>query len=221
MSEQLRQQLSALMDGEADAADIDALLENVDDPDLRGAWRRYHLARESHSATAGLASADISGRIMAAIAEEPAHSRLMEESPVSEPVPDIRPVGRWQQFMRPLASLAVAASVAAIVVLGTQYAGLGVGDAPAIDSAETVVVADNSSPVTLLGGGVANLAGYAAPAVASPSPQRAPTADYTDYNALARERLRRYLLSHAKDASINTPQGTMPYARVATFESED
>ncbi|MEM0953993.1 MAG: RseA family anti-sigma factor [Pseudomonadota bacterium] len=215
MSEQLRQHLSALMDGEAEASDIDEVLAAIDDESLRSTWRRYHLARDSRSAD-GLSSTDLSGSIMAAIAEEPAHAVPTEESAVSEPVPQIQPVGRWQQFVRPLASFAVAASVAAVVVLGTQYAGIGTGDVAPVDTAGTAVVADSSAPVTLLGG-AANLAGYATPAVERVAPQRSAAADY---NALARERLQRYILSHAEEASLNAPQGMMPYARVATFESE-
>ena len=46
MSEQLKESLSAVMDGEADEFEIRRVLnEAADDPELRGVWERYHLVR--------------------------------------------------------------------------------------------------------------------------------------------------------------------------------
>jgi len=44
MTEQLRQSLSAVIDGEADAFELRRVLDELDrDPELRAAWDRYHL----------------------------------------------------------------------------------------------------------------------------------------------------------------------------------
>jgi sigma-E factor negative regulatory protein RseA len=42
-----------------------------------------------------------------------------------------------------------------------------------------------------------------------------------DYDQLARQRLQRYILPHAEQAALNAPQGMMPYARVASFQTEE
>lgn len=206
MNEQLRESLSSLMDGEASDADIQRVLDNLDDPQVRDAWRRYHLARWSQETAGLLDASDLSGSIMAALEQEPAHSLQPGGTPAT-----IRPVGRWQRLARPLASFAVAASVFAVVLLGSQYLGQDpVQPAPA--------TADRVSPVGMVNalGGAAVRAGYATPPV-----QRSVSGPASDYNAIARERLRRYMLSHAEEASLNAPQGMMPYARVATFRTQE
>ncbi|MEE4660027.1 MAG: sigma-E factor negative regulatory protein [Halieaceae bacterium] len=220
MNDQLRQSLSALMDGEAGPAELDEILDGIDEPQLRETWRRYHLAsHQTQGAVETVQTLDISARVMAVLANEPAHAPnntgLESASDHLETAPEIQPVGRWTRFLQPLVSVAVAASVAAVVVLGAQYTGFGGQNevaAPAVTE-----VAESTSPVVLLGG-AANLAGYAPPSRVAPATGTVSTADY---NALAQERLQRYILSHAEEASLNTPQGMMPYARVATFKSEE
>jgi sigma-E factor negative regulatory protein RseA len=64
-------------------------------------------------------------------------------------------------------------------------------------------------------GGASVSASYGAPAVKSASPSRRAA-----YNRLARQRLQRYMVPHADQAALNTPQGMMPYARVANFKLE-
>ncbi len=247
MSEQLRESLSALMDGEADSQDVDRVLDNIHDASVRDTWQRYNLAQDVAAAAsvANVTGIDLSAGIMAALDAEPAHNLSQDavtaDAAVSESVPEIHSVGRWQRFTRPLASIAVAASVTAVVVFGSQYAGLTPGgnaltestvasiDALAgagqpggdglAENLEIVESVESNAPVTLLGG-TATLAGYATPSSAR-STRVAPAAPDADYNVLAHERLRRYILSHAEEASLNAPQGMMPYARVATFRSED
>jgi hypothetical protein len=45
---------------------------------------------------------------------------------------------------------------------------------------------------------------------------RAPLVD--DADGAARERLRMYMLEHAGNAALNTPEGMMPYARVVSWD---
>ncbi|HBQ41234.1 MAG TPA: hypothetical protein DD808_11780, partial [Halieaceae bacterium] len=108
MTEQLRESLSALMDDEATELELHRVLGELEsDGALRQTWVRYQLAR---SAMAGQpvshARLDISRSVSAAIAAEA--GAKTSRSGVRE---------RW---LRPLASLAVAASVTAVVVLGGQ-----------------------------------------------------------------------------------------------------
>ena len=204
MNEQLRESLSSLMDGEASDAEIQLVLDNLNDPQVRDAWRRYHLMRWSQEGAVALGGEDLSPRIMAAIEQLPAHSLQPTGAAAT-----VRPVGRWHRFARPMASFAVAASVFAVVLLGGQYLGQDpVQTAPA--TAERV---SPSGMVNALGGAAVR-AGYA-------TVQRAASGPASDYDAIARERLRRYMLPHAEEASLNAPQGMMPYARVATFRTQE
>jgi sigma-E factor negative regulatory protein RseA len=206
MNEQLRESLSSLMDGEASEQDIQRVLENLQEPSVRDAWRHYHLLRWGLEGAAQLGGDDLSARIMAAVEQEPAHSMQPETGAVS-----IHPVGRWHRFTRPLASFAVAASVFAVVLVGSQFVDQGAGESGP-------VTADRSSPVGMVNtlGGAAVRAGYATRPV-----QVVPAAPASDYNSIARERLEKYMLPHAEEAALNAPQGMMPYARVATFRSEE
>ncbi len=202
MNDKIRESLSALMDGEANELEIARLLKHSGDETLRSRWTRYHTAR--HALQAGASQqpgVDLSGRIMAAIEEEPELA--------------IQPVARWHNFLRPVASFAMAASVFAAVLVGSQFYGLLGGDVSATGA--SLELADRVSTVGMVNtlGGSAVRAGYAAPAVKPAS------RSYSDYNELARQRLQRYMLSHTEEASLNAPQGMMPYARVATFQVED
>lgn len=110
MSDALREGLSAVMDGEGDELTLRRLLARSDDPELRGAWARYHLARDALRDGVGLRPArDLAGAVRAAVDEE-GQRRAPRR-------------GAW----RAVASFAVAASVTAVVVLGGREL-TGVGD---------------------------------------------------------------------------------------------
>ena len=203
MNDQIRESLSALMDGEANELELERVLKHSDDEQLRETWARYHLASGAlQSGTLQPSSIDVSERVMAAISDEPEL--------------DIKPVARWSNFLRPAASFAVAASVFATVLVGSQFYGLlgGGGDA----GTAPVELADRVSTVGMVNtlGGSAVRVGHALPAL-----RAAPASRATDFDQLARQRLQRYMLSHTEQASLNAPQGMMPYARVASFQVED
>ncbi len=115
MSEKLKESISALMDGEADEFELRRALDEVaKDPDLQGAWDRYHLvgARlrgEMHAASAG----DLQSRIRRALDEDSADTTDDAVAMVAEMQPrsDQRRIGfGWL-------STAVAAGVALVAVL--------------------------------------------------------------------------------------------------------
>lgn len=197
MTEQLRESLSALMDDQASDLEMRRLLGEFEgDPALRQTWVRYQIAR---SAMAGQPVThvrfDISQRVSAAIAAEAPTARTTLRE-------------RW---MRPLASLAVAASVTAVVVLGGQQlyqAGtLDAQNAPAIASGVSAVGFVNSL------GAVPMRASYGAQAM----PQLEPAAR-TAYRELARQRMYQYMQEHAEHAALNSSQGLIPFARVPQIE---
>lgn len=118
MSEQLREALSAAMDGEADAFELRRVLDEASaDADLRDEWHRLHLLRdvlrdETHDATL-----DLGERIraeMASIDEEALADEVLEPEPdlVAAPASPARSTWRWR-----LTGTAVAAAVATVVIM--------------------------------------------------------------------------------------------------------
>ncbi len=112
-------------------------------------------------------------------------------------------------LLRPLASFAVAASVAAVVVVG----GMQLNEMQSATGEPPVVAV---SPPGMMGsmGGTAVRASYGAqqqPLVLQPA---APTG----YRELARQRMHRYMQTHAEAAALNTPQGLIPFARVTEIK---
>jgi sigma-E factor negative regulatory protein RseA len=196
MSERMRESLSALLDDEADELEVQRVLARIgDDPELRRTWFRYAAAR---SVVAGHRldhlNLDISGRVRDAIASEeavaaPAGGRL------------------GQRLLRPLASFAIAASVAAVVVVGgQQLAGV-----EGVSAEGGQAVAGSVSPVGLVNslGATSVQASYGT----QPLPVLQP-ATRTAYQELARQRMRKYGQEHAEQAALNSPHGLIPFARV-------
>ncbi|GAA0702474.1 hypothetical protein GCM10009104_34840 [Marinobacterium maritimum] len=108
--------ISALMDGEVGEFELRRTLEQVaDDPELAQQWRRYHVARSAlkGEAQAGL-KVDISAGVMSALEQEPVyHPSVYDREP--DAAKPQKPVSRW---WRSVSSMAVAASVTAVVILG-------------------------------------------------------------------------------------------------------
>ena len=199
MTEQLRESLSALMDDEATELELHRVLGELEsDTALRQTWVRYQLAR---SAMAGQpvshARLDISRSVSAAIAAET--GAKTSRSSLRE---------RW---VRPLASLAVAASVTAVDVLGGQQ----LYQAGSLEGQSAPVAASGVSAVGFVNslGAVPMRASYGAQAV----PQLEPAAR-TAYRELARQRMYQYMQEHAEHAALNSPQGLIPFARVPQIE---
>ena len=194
MSEQMRESLSALMDDEANELEVQLVLSQIDsDEDLRCTWVRYNIARDALSAQHfSLPSADISAGVREAIAVEsvPSSGGSLRE-----------------RLLRPVASLAVAASVAATVVIGGQQIASISGAAPYDGQA----VAASASPVGLVNslGATTVRASYGT----RPIPVLQP-ATRTAYRELARQRMEKYMQEHAEHAALNSPQGLIPFARV-------
>ena len=241
MSENLRQSLSALVDGEADELELRRLLgelgkgdsgeENEPSYELRGTWSRYQLAksvmRNEHSAD--FSHIDLSQGIAAAIENESFTADEQTPAKASLPV-----------WLKPISAIAVAASVAMVTVFGVnQYEAIAPGQiaapaaivASAVSDPSTAVASPSASPsmvaaravspqrLSLLRGDV-----YAMPAnyTGNYSSQKTVNADSNQRarrsQLIARQKLDAYLLHHAEHAALNNSQGMMPLARVARFE---
>jgi sigma-E factor negative regulatory protein RseA len=147
MTDTLKEQLSACLDGQLPEAELDLLLKRVvREPELRQTLGRYSLAGEAlRGAGAVRASTGFADRVAAAIAAEgvaPQRRGRIASGMLRGPV------SRW---LGPAAGAAVAAGVAAIAVFSLQPAEDG--DEPAmvaltapsaVDSADRYVVPANT-----------------------------------------------------------------------------
>jgi len=197
MNDRMRESLSALIDGEANELELERVLSRIsDDGELRRSWMRYSAASAIISGQrVALLDRDISGLVSDAIAEERAETSAKRAT-------------LGQRLLRPVASLAVAASVAATVIIGgQQLVGAGVFESGAATGSQSGA----PSPV----GMVYSLGG--APVRASYGTEPIPVlqpATRTAYRELARQRMERYMQLHAEHAALNSPEGLLPFARV-------
>lgn len=112
MSNKIEEQLSALMDGELPEAEFDFYVRRVmTDTDLRERWERYQLASAAMRR-------DLATRVDLNLARRIASSVEQEDQEQQSPPRRIqRASWNWQ---RPAAGFSVAASVAALAVLGVR-----------------------------------------------------------------------------------------------------
>jgi sigma-E factor negative regulatory protein RseA len=185
--------LSALHDGEAHDLELRRLLRDLhrgdaESRELTDTWTRLQLTRSAMQGEPLVPAAGLLAGVQAAIDAEP---QAASTSP-------------WR---RAAGSFAVAASMAALVVLGGQQLG----------SSDATGDGERVAPLPV---GVVNTTG-AVPVRASLGARAVPVlqpADRTAYRELARQRLSRYSQEHAEHASLNTPQGLVPFARVPVIE---
>jgi len=136
MTDALNEQLSACLDGELPAAELDLLLKRLErHPELREALGRYTAIGEALRQTKpAIASRSFADKVMASIDEEPAAARRPERlSP------------RLLRTLRPVAGIGVAATVAALAIFSVQRAGVEPGPIAANEPtvAPTSIVAQN------------------------------------------------------------------------------
>jgi sigma-E factor negative regulatory protein RseA len=109
MTDAVKEQASACLDGELPAAELALLVKRAErDAELRGAIGRYALIGEAlRSEEPVAASRDFAAGVMAAIAQEPGR-------------PAARIPSALLRRLRPVAGVAVAAGVAAVAILSVQ-----------------------------------------------------------------------------------------------------
>ena len=115
MTEPVNEQLSACLDGELPAAELDLLLKRLQrNPELREALGRYTVIGETlrHSKPV-VASGSFADKVMAAVDQEPAAARR---------APRVSPA--ILRRLTPIAGFGVAATVAAIAIFSVQRAGV-------------------------------------------------------------------------------------------------
>lgn len=192
MKDSMKESVSALLDGEASELELRRLLRDADHDELRDVWSGYQRASQvlTESGREDHWQLDISASVSAAIAE-------------GEP-------SMVKRIFRPAASMAVAASVFAAVLVTGQLLGL------AESGTEPGVRQSASASVGLVNAWSGNGVNASYPVSRSQAPQADTQARY---NRMARERLQQYIIPHTDQAALNTPQGLMPFARVSAQKS--
>lgn len=195
MTERLREQLSALMDG--DAVSESSVSEFLGNPELKATWARYHLVRDALHNELSFPAGDLASRVSAALDAEP--TVLAPRAKKAFVIPG---------FFRQAASFAVAASVTAAVIFGVQtYQGRDIQQ-PALAQQG----APNGAPVVqqpsmLMVAPMVQAASARSSGAKSPDPRQ--------------ERLRAYLLDHSQQAAARGESGMLPYVKAVSHESEE
>ena len=106
MSNELKEAISALADGERVADNRSALIEKIiHEPSSRSVWEGYHLLSDAiKDRLPDRVQTDLAGRVREAIAREPIALAPRRRVPI----------------LKPLAGLALAASVATVAILGVR-----------------------------------------------------------------------------------------------------
>lgn len=157
MKDALNEQLSACLDGELPAAELDLLLKRVGkEAELRAAIGRYSLIGEAMRAERpAVASRDFASKLMAAVAQEaPMQApvataipqRVTEQLPAAAAAHKVSPATvrpALVRYGRQAVGMAIAAGVAAVAVLTMQPVGQ-----PELTSSEGQLVAANEPTAT-------------------------------------------------------------------------
>lgn len=220
----MNESLSALVDGEVSEMELHRILKATETDDaLRETWSRYQVAGSAiRGDVAGMPMMDLSASIREAIDSEDTHS-LTATAPSN---------GWFQKMSR----MAVAASVAAVMVVTAQMVGIGGG-------VEQEQIADTGGAISsddlLVPNPAATLpAGFQAPSVSArtvSSHPRMPVQETQSryYPAVTKAQpaasaqmpapevqayLQRVMEIHADNAALNSSRGMLPYARVPVVE---
>ena len=225
MSDQLRESISALMDGEADELELRRIMSTDNDESVRSTWARYHLGREvmQDNDTGAYRHLDISSQVSMAIGHN--NGRLSEdkidqlESVVAQKVSDDQQ--KTIVWWRPMAGFAVAASVAMAVIVGVQTletnatSELASGFPVASKAPMTSRVYPVAGASMQASGGASNAVRYQSSELPGDIAASRAAADLE-----ARHRLERYMLRHTERAVLNNGQGMISFARVASFDKK-
>jgi sigma-E factor negative regulatory protein RseA len=205
MSDKLRESISALVDGEANEMDLHRVLKASEtDENARQSWRRYQaISAVVKNEERSLLKIDISAGVKIALAD------------------DKKAVGgRISEMLKPMMSVAVAATVTVAILTGTQiYQVASGGGNASLNEVATTENFNSSAPVTA--GQFNNLAipaSVSTDVYAKPSQAQLDKRAYAD--AVAEQRLHSYMYRHVENSSISTGSGVMPFARVEDLKGK-
>lgn len=121
MSDHQQETISALMDNEVSELELRSLLKRLPEDQQSGEqWQRYHLASSVLRQDESPVVMDISSSVMAALDDEPTYTMKPGADTSAT-----RKIGWREYLLKPVASMAMAASVTAVVILGAQQYNVG------------------------------------------------------------------------------------------------
>ena len=212
MTQPIRESLSALLDEEADELDLQRIINGMDGDDSAvTTWQRYNLASASmRNELDQFSNIDLSGRVRSALAD------------------DIQAAGggaggNFRTWLKPFASVAVAASVTAVILTSTQLFNAVSNPAGTPSTPDVLEVSGNVSPM-VAGAQSVGFGGSASLAQVRSQPMiqanAAAVGNRSAADEMARQRLDFYLRNHAENAALNTSSGMLPLARTALVEGQ-
>lgn len=188
MTENLRESISALMDNEANELEVRRVLSNMENSDeVRDTWKRYQIASLAMKGKLPEnMDIDISHRVAEAIADEELEVEAggyVKETGVA-------------RFIKPVTSVAVAASVAFVVVFGAMEINQ-TNTVPGVAQQDSVTPASN-----LVANGGVNAQGVMPVSEESLTPSQ--------------KRLRDLIDTHTQQADLSRSRAFMPYAQLVS-----
>ncbi len=210
MSEQLRESVSALMDGEADEMEVRRLLVEGNKDVVLKTWSRYHAISDvlqDKGAGEQFKHIEISQKISEAIATENVSAVVDKRGSTS--------------IFKSISGFAVAASVTVAVVVGMQnvqlVASSGV-DTNSIPAVSSRVYLPNNTASNVSFGGSDSVSRQRTLPNSRPIPNVLDASKViADFEA--QKRLDKFILRHTERAALNNGQGMISYARVASFDT--
>jgi sigma-E factor negative regulatory protein RseA len=211
---QIKESLSALMDGQAGELEVRRVLKAVSENDeLRNTWRRHQMAAAAMRRELPRQVVDYSVAIQNAIEDEQSYGGQTA----------------IQRLIKPLGRFAVAASVAVVALVGIQQYNQPTDMAAPLATVDEIPV----NPVNMDIPQLRTSAEFGIPPVtartvsATNSPEQGYTAPRTVIQVrevtpdkVTREQVQAYLnnlmLQHTEHAAMNTNQGMLPFARMPT-----
>jgi sigma-E factor negative regulatory protein RseA len=183
-----KEQLSAYLDGELSRHEANRLYADVEAAVFTTAARYQLMAEAMRGEVSDAAMIDISASVRHVLLQEPAHQ---QSSVITQP--SVVPVAWIRRWLRPVAGVAVAASVALVMVLTVN----------SVDAPQAPALAVAQSPLPL-------------PVVTPPVLAVMPP---LQHNVRPVANLNNYINEHSVFAAQDTVQGRMPYARAVSYES--
>lgn len=220
MNDQLKESMSAVIDGQADDMEVRRVLkalETASDHEasqILAQWERFQTIGSAlrGEQTELMAAPGFAASISAALADETA-ALANETIGGAAETAAVKPEPIWRR-------LAVAATVAFAVIVGVQQYGSFGGD-PAAD--QGLVADNNAAENTVANNAIASQGSAVQTLLASAegaSDQSSLSATTQLETAEAQQRLNEYLLQHTSHAAQQGGQGMIPFARLANFEEE-
>ncbi len=225
-SDQLLESLSALMDGEASELEVHRVLKSVEgSEDLQKSWERYNLISSAMRREVTSSGVDLSGAIRDAIDAQESGANVAQDHQTEQQGTSRGADRRWLGW---LAKSSVAASVAAVFVVGAGYVGnSGLSDLSQASSPTVAVTPSSTTSSSNLSSNTTLSAplGFELPAVESRTVSASqlstqahplPASSSQSMSVIeAKAFLNQLQLHHARRASLNGGIGLLPFARIS------